>query len=337
MLTIVMYHYVRDPEGTSFPRIHGRTVAELRGQLDYIDRHYSVVSCADLIAASNGGAPLPERACLLTFDDGLTEHLDTVVPELAARGLTACFAVPADPVLDRRVLDVQKSQHVLAASSEHGALARELLARVEARTGDDDLPSAGELRATYAHAGRYDGPETMFAKRLLQDALPDHVRRAILDELFAELVSRDEAGFADELYLSLDGVRELLTAGMEVSGHGGDHHRLGLLDEAGQQREIDRSLELLVRAHDGTPPTEWTMTYAYGSRNETTLRLLAAAGCRLGLTTDVGLAGPEAGPLELPRLNTNDLPTTGVAPASPWTVDAGLSRGSGYPQARGRD
>jgi hypothetical protein len=50
------------------------------------------------------------------------------------------------------------------------------------------------------------------------------------------------------------------------------------------------------------------MCFAYGSRDATTLRLLRESGCPLGLTTDVGVATTDDDPLQLPRLDTNDLP-----------------------------
>lgn len=72
MLTIVMYHYVRDAA-----RVHARTVDELECQLDYVADAYVCLTLEDVIARE-----WPERACLLTFDDGLVEHLETVAPAL---------------------------------------------------------------------------------------------------------------------------------------------------------------------------------------------------------------------------------------------------------------
>ncbi|MGH3130009.1 MAG: polysaccharide deacetylase family protein [Gaiellaceae bacterium] len=288
-----MYHYVRDGA-----RVHARTTAELEGQLDHVAAAYEVVGLA---AVRDGD--LPENACLLTFDDGLVEHLETVAPALRRRGLSGCFCPPARPVLERSVLDVQKTQFLLAASDDHGALARRILdlARPYGVASDE------ELRARNTPPHRFDPPETVFVKRVLQDGLPEGPRREILDRLFAELVSDDERSFADGLYLTLDGVRELAAMGLDVAGHGYSHRRLGLLDEDAQRDEIARTRDFLGRV-SGDEPAGWTMCYPYGSRDGTTLRLLREAGCALGLTTDVGLAGSGSDPLQLPRIDTNDLP-----------------------------
>ena len=89
------------------------------------------------------------------------------------------------------------------------------------------------------------------------------------------IVSDDETAFADELYVTNDGVRELAAAGMDIAGHGYAHRRFALLDETAQAEEIRRTKAFLGE------PEAWAMCYPYGSRNETTLRLLAEAGCAL--------------------------------------------------------
>jgi peptidoglycan/xylan/chitin deacetylase (PgdA/CDA1 family) len=198
-------------------------------------------------------------------------------------------------VLERTVLDVQKTQFLLATREDHAALGRELLALAEVE--DED---AFRDRNTPPH--RFDAPETVFVKRALQDGLPADRRRAVLDRLFAEHVTDDERAFADELYLTLDECRELVRRGHAVIGHGYEHRRLGLLDHSDQRAELDRTRDFVTQL-GGT----WALCYPYGSRNETTLRLLRESACALALTTDVGRAGADADPLQLPRIDTNDL------------------------------
>ena len=289
-----MYHYVRDVASTPYPGIKARSTGEFRRQLDHIERDYEVVGCSDV-----RDGPWPENGAVLTFDDGFVDHLDVVLPELRRRGLTGCFCPPAQAILERTLLDVHKVQFLLAVSTDHATLAERVL-ELAGAPGED-------IRARHAHPSRFDPAETVLVKRLLQDGLPEVERRRVVDRLFAEFVSQDERAFADELYLTRDGVRELAAAGMDIAGHGYEHRRLGLLDEAAQAEEIRRSREFLAQVSGG-PPEEWAMCYPYGSRNETTLRLLEEAGCALAFTVEPRVAAPDDHPLELPRLDTNDLP-----------------------------
>ena len=287
-----MYHYVRDVASTPYPGIKARSLAEFRGQLDHIERDYEIVGLEQV-----RGGSWPGNAALLTFDDGLVDHLDNVLPELRRRGLRGCFCPPAQAVEERKVLDVHKVQFLLAASPDHGTLADRILA-------SESHPD--ELRTRYAKPNRFDPAETVLVKRLLQDGLPEESRNRCSMSSFAEVVSPDERAFADELYLTVDGVRELAAAGMDIAGHGYEHKRFELLSESEQAEEVRQSKAFLAEV--GVEPAGWAMCYPYGSRNETTLRLLQESGCALAFTVEPRVATPADDPLELPRLDTNDLP-----------------------------
>jgi peptidoglycan/xylan/chitin deacetylase (PgdA/CDA1 family) len=281
-LTIVMYHYVRDGA-----RVHARTVAELERQLDHVAAQYECVGMAELSDA------WPASACMLTFDDGLVEHVETVAPALEERGLRGVFCPPGRAVTERVALDVQKTQFLLASTDDHRALAEQILAAAD----DGD-----RLWSENTPPHRYDPPETVFVKRSLQEGLPEPRRREILDALFCEHVTEDERAFADGLYLTLEGCRELVRRGHDVIGHGWEHKRLGLLDAAAQRAELERTRSFVADV-GGT----WALCYPYGSRNATTLSLLRDLGCTVGLTTEPRRATPDDELLELPRIDTNDL------------------------------
>jgi peptidoglycan/xylan/chitin deacetylase (PgdA/CDA1 family) len=283
VLTIVMYHYVRDDA-----RVHARTVAELEAELDHVAERYTCVRLDDVVAGA-----WPDEGCLLTFDDGLVEHLDVVAPALERRGLTGVFCPPGRAVVERRPLDVQRTQFLLAATDDHEALGAQILAAAD----DPEL-----LWSENTPPHRYDPPSTVFVKRALQEGLPDGRREELLAALFREHVTDDEEAFANSLYLTLDGCRELVRRGHEVVGHGWEHRRLGLLDERAQRDELERTRGF-VEEIGGT----WALCYPYGSRDRTTLGLLGALGCAAGLTTEPRRATLADPLLELPRIDTNDL------------------------------
>ena len=143
---------------------------------------------------------------------------------------------------------------------------------------------------------------------MLQWVLPCQVRSEIIDRLFQEVVTKDEAAFAQKLYLSVPEMREMKSSGMEIGGHGYGHVWLGELSVEERGEEIRRTKSFLGTLL-GQPLSEWVMCYPYGSYNAATLRLLAESGCALGLTTKTGIASL-AQPLELNRLDTNDIPVT---------------------------
>lgn len=317
-LTIVMYHYVREAARTRYPGLKVRSVEEFDGQLDYLIRHYRVCSTRDVLAAARGEGVLPPNACLLTFDDGFLDHFTVVFPRLAARGLPGSFYAPVAAVEEHRVLDTHKVQIIVAEAADHGKVARRILDMLEDYRDECELPSADTLYRRYAQASRFDGPEVIFIKRVLQRGLPEHVRAAITGRLFDEHAGADEPTIARELYMDFSQLQTMVRSGMEVGGHGAGHVWLDSLDHAGQAAEIARTAAFLARVH-GRPPADWVMCFPFGAYNADTLSLLPGAGCTLGLTTRVDLATNLGMPLELPRLDTNDLPLRGDAPANEWT------------------
>lgn len=318
MLTIIMYHYVRDLPETRYPEIKGLLTEKFDGQLDYITKHYTVCSTRQVIAASRGETDLPKNACLLTFDDGFIDCYHTVFPRLEERKLAGSFYVPARAIEEHRVLDVHKIHFILAAVSDKRQLVDEIMAQLRKYRADYDLPTDQALYEKYATRSRHDGPDVVFIKKVLQRGLPENVRSGIVDRLFALYVSRDEGAFAAELYMDLSQLRCMQRHGMEIGGHGYRHVWLDSLSQSGQEEEISRTLDFLTKV-SGSKPSDWVMCYPYGSYNDVTIELLEKAGCALGLTTRVGLAELSK-PMEMSRLDTNDLPFSIDSDLSQWTM-----------------
>jgi peptidoglycan/xylan/chitin deacetylase (PgdA/CDA1 family) len=313
-IEIVMYHYVRDLARSRYPGIKGRTVEEFRGQIDWIRAHRTVISAEAVLDAIAGGAPLPPRACLLTFDDAFIDHFETVYPILRDLGLPGAFFPPARVVLEHTVLDVNKLHFVLASVDDPRILLDALFRHMAGLRDDYGLPTDEHYRATVDIAGnRWDTPDVAFFKRMLQRELPEPARVRITDRLFRDFVSADEAAFARGLYMSVDQMREMTSAGMYFGSHGYNHAWLNRLAPEEQEREIDLGLAFLRDL--GASTDRWMMNYPYGGWNESLLHILRRKGCAAGLSTRVDVADLDRDdPLLLPRLNTNDLPVRADAP-----------------------
>jgi len=333
-LTIVMYHYVRDLARSRYPGIKGRTIEEFEGQLDHVQKHYTVTTMRAVVEASRGGRPLPSNACLLTFDDGLADHYTVVYPRLLARGLAGSFYPPAVVATPGRVLDVHKIHFILAVSKDHVALASRVIELIDVQRSDMELPTTDALKAAHWKASRLDPPETAFIKGVLQKEFGSEVRSTIVQSLFDERVGVDEAVFARELYMDVFQLRAMIGNGMEVGGHGAQHVWLKPLGADEQRREIAATRAFLAEVHGGVP-VDWVMCYPYGAHDETTRRLVGEAGAALGLTTEQGVARDLGARLQLPRLDTNDLPLRGDAAPVAWTIEA-LNLSAAAPVAAAR-
>jgi peptidoglycan/xylan/chitin deacetylase (PgdA/CDA1 family) len=97
---------------------------------------------------------------------------------------------------------------------------------------------------------------------------------------------------------------------MAFGGHGYAHVRLDRLSDESLKEEIERTRRFLSDCvGEGSP--DWAMCYPYGAYNANVLSVLEAAGCSIGLTTRPEVVADLETPLDLGRLNTNDLPPRG--------------------------
>jgi peptidoglycan/xylan/chitin deacetylase (PgdA/CDA1 family) len=304
-----MYHYVRDLERSRFPAIKGLSIERFLRQLDFIQARYTPIAVEQLLEAlSDPEKQLPPNAILLTFDDGYSDHFATVFPILEARGMRGCFFPPAQAILEHKVLDVNKIHFVLAAVPRAGVLLNQVLSSLDEFRSDYPLKTTEAYLAAGTEKHRYDTPEVTTLKRLLQRELPEAVRTQIVQRLFAEHVTADEAAFACELYMSLDQIACLRRHGMHIGSHGFSHAWLDRLSPQAQAVEIDRSLEFLRKL--GVAEHEWTMCYPYGGFNDSLLQLLRTRKCRLGFSVQPRIADLDVDDrLTLPRIDTNDLPS----------------------------
>lgn len=308
-VSIIAYHYVRDLERSRYPRIKARRTDEFVRQVRMLRESFTPITMDQLREALyDPGVALPRDAVLLTFDDGYADHVDTAAPVLAELGIQGAFFVPAQPVLERRVMQVNKIHFVLAALESEAVLLDLLFTRLDRSRSQFGLATNEELYARHSLPNRYDSATVTFTKRMLQSVLPVELRTAIVDELFTTFVTADEAAFADELYMDADQVVALRSAGMHIGAHGHSHAWMDALSPAAQAKEIDSSREFL-RALGGDAD-DWTMGYPYGRWNSSLVDVLSERGCWAAFTMAPRVADLDGdGALCLPRVDTNDFAT----------------------------
>src|ERR1051325_10779957 len=82
-LRILAYHRVWDEPSASFPFDEGvisATSEAFYRQMKFVSRNFNVVSFADLDHCEREGRCWPERALLITFDDGYRDNYTNAFP-----------------------------------------------------------------------------------------------------------------------------------------------------------------------------------------------------------------------------------------------------------------
>jgi peptidoglycan/xylan/chitin deacetylase (PgdA/CDA1 family) len=123
-LTVLMLHRVMapdDPDFASADPTYMLSQSMFASLLEFLQRHYAIVSLADVMEAYDAVRPLPEHAVLITFDDGWADNLRYAAPELQMRGIPAAVFAVAEAVLSEP--DAWWQEQVFAAGRA-GSLTR---------------------------------------------------------------------------------------------------------------------------------------------------------------------------------------------------------------------
>lgn len=305
-LYVSMYHYVRKLKDSRYPGIAGLDIALFREQIEFMKQHFDIVTMEQVLDAVKGKSELPQKAMLLTFDDGYVDHYTYALPVLEEFGVQGSFFIPGKTFSTHELLDVNKIHYILA-SADIDRLVVDLMKEMDYYRGNEyDYAPSEEMFNEYAVANRFDKKETIFVKRMLQTVLPEGLRKEISSRLFEKYVGITERQLAYELYLTEAQIRTMKRHGMFIGLHGYDHYWLGNLPPEQMRLDITRALETMDEFIDRN---NWVMNFPYGNYNTHVLDYIKEQGACAGFTTQVRKAHiGEDDALTLPRFDCNDFP-----------------------------
>ncbi|MFV0347277.1 MAG: hypothetical protein ACK5JO_01730, partial [Halodesulfovibrio sp.] len=219
-MKIIMYHYVRKPDA-AFPYLRFLHIDDFRRQLDFFQKNGRILTRSELDAALLERSPLGENDYLLTFDDGLRDHFDYVLPELQDRGVTGVFLHCTDGSGKPGTQDVHMVHALLGAYGGAEMLRR---CRELVDSAGIDVQANGFSAPVYTLQPKSE--ETEF-KRIMNYCLDKESRRYVLESLHARYLPdfNADGGF----YLGSRELRLMDEAGMVIGGHTVSHQLLSSL------------------------------------------------------------------------------------------------------------
>jgi peptidoglycan/xylan/chitin deacetylase (PgdA/CDA1 family) len=300
-----MYHYVRPaaPDLPYHPYLH---LERFRRQLDHFGETYGLVGRDAFVSWLEGGEA-PEGV-LLTFDDGLRDHVEFVLPVLRELGLFGIFYMCSSPLVDGSILDVHKVHLTLGRLGGHTALAW------VKSNASSILPSADDDYEPIAYAAQNSERETKLLKHVFNWLPPTEEKSAVLDALL-ELAFEGRPPHWRDIYCDENEIRLLLAAGLAVGPHSHTHTVPALLDLADQRQEIVRSCEIIEEIGGSR---SWGYCYPYGLPQALTPEseeAVASSGCHLAFAVSPNdIVDPlrRMRRFALPRHNCNAFPDGSV-------------------------
>jgi peptidoglycan/xylan/chitin deacetylase (PgdA/CDA1 family) len=284
---MVMYHYVQNSFG-----LRGMTRQSFLEHVLFLKSRYTMVSMSESLTS-----PTNANTCVLTFDDGLKDAVETVLPILMDLKVPAVFFVPTSVLEKEEVLHVQK-RHLLLASIGTEKLVEELNAR---------LPSELEITPDPACKADYLDDLLTCTLKWMLDYLDQDIMKPVLDDVFAKYLG-DERQIFGKLYLSASDIVSLKDEGMEIGVHGHSHRQLGPLTYREQGMELEKAKEIMIPLIGKQP---LLMSYPSGSYSPLTIRLLRKFGYRAAATISKHINSPETSEFELGRYDCVDITPSG--------------------------
>ena len=285
-LTVFMFHRVLPRDSAAYAQAEKEFTFSVEGFgecLDFICRHYSIVTAAQVNAAIEGKDPLPPCPALITFDDGWRDTLVYAYPLLKARDMTALVFL-ATEILETH--SPQWWQDMLVRVLDDPQQTEKLLQRL-------GLPAH--------YAGRTRDRDHEIAGRVA--ALPLSERLALLAAFISptdtemQMLTRDEVSKAD---------RDCLDFG----AHGHTHAPLTAV--AQPAAELRRSHALATALQ----PAVSSMSFPHGAYTDEIVNLSEAAGFDLVFTSDPAL-------LDMKQAGSGRRIGRIHIPENEWTTEAG--------------
>jgi peptidoglycan/xylan/chitin deacetylase (PgdA/CDA1 family) len=257
------------------------SVAMFTEVCEHLAKNYHVISSSDVVRARRQGKRLPDRAVVITFDDGYESNALLAWPVLKR------LRIPATIFLTTGFIDGTVLPWFVRLEMA--------LSRTQATTiFEHPLTTVEERSAAYgALCQRFKSLSTREAMSLLaqiEDALDVHVRPG--DALPAPLRP-----------MTWNTARDLWKSGIiEFGGHTHTHPVLGRCDEPTQRDEI-ATCSARIREELGHTPSVFAYTNGMsGDFDATTQRLLREAKFECAFTMQSGFVNTSDDALALPRL-----------------------------------
>ncbi|MDA8348480.1 MAG: polysaccharide deacetylase family protein [Pseudomonadota bacterium] len=261
--TVLLYHACEPVESAGIAGLGSNRTPELFAEdLAFLQRYYNVVPLSALETSS-----VPEKAVVLTFDDGYRSVYEHAFPILLRFGMTATVYLVTDVVGTNQWIWINEFNYLLRS---RGAQARPLISR--SLGCDPELPVGTLLDLMRS---RYDP--------IRVDLLLKELRQA------TGLTGSEHP----RMHLDWSEIAAMIDGGITFGNHTTNHPNMATLDAIRQKEVIGQALSCLT-AKLGTVTS---LAYPFGDHNQTSRRIALEAG-----HTTIMEVGGVNNPLDLTRV-----------------------------------
>lgn len=293
MNAALTYHSVGTSENKFLSKLPSVDIKMFRNQLKALSKKYNIVGTEEFLTTNS------ENKILLTFDDGLKCHYETVAPILDEMNLPAIFFVSSGPTIYREMLLVHQLQILVSESKNNKAIFKNLL--------DFSIHHCGSIedliqKDKNLHIHRYESSEYNFIKKSFQIFIDKNIAMNHLKETFEQYFPSEKSLFED-MYVNIDECKEMISHGFDIGGHSRSHRWMQYLDK----NEIHSEINSDIIFFDKLNFSNRYYCYPYGSYSDLCIDAIKDAGFEYAFTIESGNFEPlNHDPFRINRFDVNE-------------------------------
>ena len=277
---ILTYHYVRDNSNMKCI-----TVNKFHNQIEMLSKQYKFVTLSELIKN-----PTNRPCCVFSFDDGLIDGFNNVLPILHKFGAKGTFFISTSVLLGK----------MLAAQKRHMLLSKlgpiKFTEEFNKKVSNKNKITSSENYQDYYHR---DDVATANLKYHLDYCVGSE---EALQKVFSKFFNEKKE--LQSLYLSENQIKIMLSKGMEIGSHGHTHQHLSRLSGSKLISEITKPQKILK---DHFSIDIKTMSYPFGDYNSEVMACVKQCGLIAAVTVIPGNVQDSKSYFELCRVDCADL------------------------------
>lgn len=266
--------------------------------LQFLKRHFRLLTVQQLADALRSGQPLPSRGCLVTFDDGWQDNVQHALPLLRQHDVPAVVFLATDYVGATTCFWQERLARRLFAAAGCEGPPRDLVEQLT-KPGVPCLPPADRrLAIREAITAMKQWPQEEIAR----------LERRLVEVMATAGMDAEETG--DDRFMDWESVSRLVPPSpLVAAAHGCSHSPLTQLESVHVGAEL-AGCKQRIEAATGRPVT--AIAYPNGNYDDAVVNQSRREGYVVGFTTVRGLVSAGDDPLRLRRLNVHEAATSSV-------------------------
>ena len=290
-MPVLMYHRVIDDQHVyDVHSSSGIIVSKdvFRMQMATIRQWLNPIGIDEFVECLRSGRGIPQRSCLVTFDDGWVDNYDIALPIIREFTIPAVVFLPtnyisADKMFWQEELLVSMSDAIASADEERLAMVSEIL-----NSGSQSYELTMDGVRTYISDLKTGHDSDI-------DEMLGRIRKITPAESELQHYNR---------YLTWSQVKEMQEQGLSFGSHAVSHRALDKLSERDCRNEL-RTSRRIIEEKIALPVL--SLAYPNGNYNADVVREARDAGYEVAFTTEPGFFDRNADPLRVPRMNIHDI------------------------------